>query len=83
MLALLKDRGAAGVNVEVLDDREIGGLRAHGKMMLIDDNVAVLGSLSLSPPSLDNRREVAVIVRQPEVVGRLAKFFEERKGERE
>jgi phosphatidylserine/phosphatidylglycerophosphate/cardiolipin synthase-like enzyme len=52
-------------------------------MMLIDDNVAVLGSLSLSPPSLDNRREVAVIVRQPEVVSRLSKFFDKRKGQRE
>jgi cardiolipin synthase len=79
MLALLRARRKAGVNVEVLDEREIGGLRAHGKMMLIDDNVAVLGSLSLSSSSLNNRREVAVIVRQPEVVGRLAKFFEERK----
>jgi phosphatidylserine/phosphatidylglycerophosphate/cardiolipin synthase-like enzyme len=83
MLELLKDRRTAGVNVEVLDDREIGGLRAHGKMMLVDDNVAVLGSLSLSPPSLDNRREVAVIVRQPEVVDRLSKFFDERKAQRE
>jgi phosphatidylserine/phosphatidylglycerophosphate/cardiolipin synthase-like enzyme len=82
MLALLRARRKAGVNVEVLDDREIGGLRAHGKMMLIDDNVAVLGSLSLSPPSLDNRREVAVIVRQPEVVKRLSKFFEERQAQR-
>lgn len=82
MLALLRAKRKCGVNVQVLDDREIGGLRAHGKMMLIDDTVAVLGSLSLSPPSLNNRREVAVVVRRPEVVERLVKFFEERRAMR-
>jgi len=78
MMALLRARSNAGVTVEILKDREIGGLRSHGKMLLIDDAIAVVGSISLSGPSLDDRREVAVIVRQPEAVARLTKFFDER-----
>jgi len=79
MLALLRKKEAGGVKVEILDDREIGGLRSHGKMLLLDDAIAVLGSISLSPPSLDNRREMAVVVREPDAVKRLSRFFEERR----
>jgi cardiolipin synthase len=78
MFRLLRDRRRAGVTVEILKDREIGGLRSHGKMLLIDDGIAVLGSISLSGPSLDDRREVAVVVREPEAVARLTRLFEER-----
>jgi len=37
-------------------------LKSHGKIMLIDDAVAVVGSLALAPLSLDFRREVAILV---------------------
>jgi len=37
----------------------------------------VLGSISLSLPSLDTRREMAVLVREPDVVKRLSNFFDE------
>lgn len=78
MMAILRRKEADGTDVEILDEREIGGLRSHGKMFLIDDDTAVLGSISLSVPSLDNRREMAVVVREPEAVARLTRFFEER-----
>lgn len=78
MLSLLRDRRKDGVHIEIHDDDEFGRLRSHGKMMIIDESVAVLGSLSLHRPCLDNRREVAVIVRQPEAVKRLVRFFDHR-----
>ena len=49
---------------------------SHGRMMLIDNTIAAIGSIHLSPPSLDSRREVAIIMREPEVVSELSEFFE-------
>ena len=44
-------------------------------MILIDDDLAVIGSASLSNPGLDNRREVSVIIQDPVQVAELAEFF--------
>ena len=78
VVAHLRDRQAAGVRVEVLGLGAVGGLQSHGKMLLVDDQVAAIGSISLSPPSLNLRREVAVIVHDPGNLARLKRFFEER-----
>lgn len=75
MIALLRAKRESGVTVEILGRDEIAGLRSHGKMLLVDDEVAVLGSVSLSPPSLNDRREVAVLVTEPVSVARLDEFF--------
>jgi len=75
MVSLLRSKREGGVTVEMLGREEIPGLRSHGKMLLIDDEVAVLGSISLSPPSLNDRREVAIHVTEPSVVERLSDFF--------
>lgn len=75
MVALLRAKREAGVTVEILGRGEIPGLRSHGKMLLVDDEVAVLGSISLSPPSLNERREVAILVTEPGSVARLDDFF--------
>ena len=45
-------------------------------MLVVDDAIAAIGSISLSPPSLNLRREVAVMVRDPGNVGKLSRFFE-------
>ena len=37
-------------------------LKSHGKIMLIDDETVVVGSLALAALSLDFRREVAIVV---------------------
>ena len=37
---------------------------------------AVIGSISLSPPALNIRREVAAVIRDPANVPELARFFE-------
>lgn len=76
MLELLKARQAEGVVVEILGRGELGGLLAHGKMILVDESAAIVGSIALSPPSLDARREVAILVREPIWVGRLNEFFQ-------
>ncbi len=45
--------------------------RLHGKILLADGVAAVVGSINLSPGSLDDRRELAIAVRDDAVVERL------------
>lgn len=78
IVALLRDRQSAGVSVQVLGQGGVAGLVSHGKMMLLDDATAAIGSISLSPPALNLRREVAVVVREPANVALLKEFFETR-----
>ena len=66
---------AAGVRVGLYDGTRLCGLRSHGKIMLVDDRLAVVGGLSLNPMSLDFRREVAVTVTEPSAVEEIAKLF--------
>jgi hypothetical protein len=72
---LLETKRAQGVQVEVLGRGEVGDMISHGKMFLIDDRTAVLGSISLSKKSLDSRREVSVVVRDPACVSKLSNFY--------
>jgi cardiolipin synthase len=76
ILDLLREKQNQGIAVQVLGTGPMGGLVSHGRMMLIDNTVAAVGSLHLSPQSLDSRREVAIIMRDPEVVSELIEFFE-------
>ena len=62
LMSLLQTRASQGVRVELYDGKRLCGLRSHGKIMLVDDRLAVVGGLSLNPMSLDFRREVAVTV---------------------
>jgi len=62
MLALLKARAAQGVHVDLRAASGLGALAPHGKLLLIDDRAAVVGSMSLSTLSLEFRRELAVLV---------------------
>jgi phosphatidylserine/phosphatidylglycerophosphate/cardiolipin synthase-like enzyme len=73
---LLDDRRQAGVAVEIAHSRALHPLRSHGKLLVIDDLVAVIGSLALSPASLDRRRELALVVRHPGLVAALDRFWE-------
>jgi cardiolipin synthase A/B len=76
ILDLLKAKRAAGVAVRVLGREGMGGLAPHGKMLLVDDKVGVIGGMSLSALSLDFRREVAVVVRDRECVGEMVRVFQ-------
>src|SRR5438067_6312922 len=64
--------------LRILDDvgvkvHKLKHLRLHAKMFLADGVAAIVGSINLAPGSLDERRELAIEVRDQEVVERLYK----------
>ena len=75
LVTLLNTRRAAGLSVEVFGSKRLGDLISHGKIMLIDERVAVVGSLALAAMSLDFRREVAIVVDDPQAVADVARLF--------
>jgi len=76
LTALLRARRAAGLRVELYDGKRLGDLRSHGKIMLVDDRLAIVGGLSLNALSLDFRREVAVSVDEPAALAEIARLFD-------
>lgn len=77
MHALLAARRLAGVDVRTLGSRTVGDRLSHGKLCVIDDEVAVIGSTALSAPALDLRRELSVRISRPATVRRLAAHFDD------
>lgn len=75
LVRLLNARRGDGVAVQVFGSKRLGDLKSHGKILLIDDRIAVVGSLALAPVSLDFRREVAIIVEEPDAVAEVARLF--------
>jgi len=75
IVSLLKAKKADGVSVEVLAAGQLGGLLPHGKLILVDGQTASFGSMALEALSLDFRREVAVIVKDPRCVRKLKDFY--------
>ena len=75
LVSLLNARRAAGMTVEVFSAKRLGDLKSHGKIMLIDDQTVVVGSLALAALSLDFRREVAIVVTEPPAVAEAAELF--------
>jgi cardiolipin synthase A/B len=49
-------------------------LKLHAKMLLADHARAIVGSINLAPGSFDTRRELAIEVRDDDVVERLGKI---------
>ena len=75
LVALLNARRAAGILVRLYEARRYAGLLSHGKMMLVDKRLAVVGSLALAALSLDFRREVAIVVEEPAAVAEIEELF--------
>lgn len=75
ILQLLKTKRAEGVEVTVLGREGVGQRVPHGRMLLVDEAIGVLGSLSLSALSLDFRREVAVVVHDPHCLEQMDRVF--------
>lgn len=71
LVALLRERRADGITVSVLGKQPMGAVVPHGKMMIVDEARAVLGSTALSTLSLDFRREVSVVIHEPALVKQL------------
>jgi cardiolipin synthase len=77
VVALLRERRADGITVSVLGKQPMGGVLPHGKMMIIDEARAVLGSTALSTLSLDFRREVSVVIHEPALVKQLNMSYQQ------
>jgi cardiolipin synthase A/B len=56
--------------------RILKNLKLHGKIMIADDERAIVGSINLSPGSFDERRELAIETSSEHVVRRLVKTAE-------
>ena len=72
---MLNEKRAGGLAVELFSSKRLGELKSHGKIMLIDDEKVVVGSLALAALSLDFRREVAIVVDEPSAVAEAAELF--------
>lgn len=87
MVRLLADRAAAGVDVRIIgrltrraagvQARKLPNLRLHTRTLVRDGKLGFIGSQSLREIELDARREVGLIFRDAEIVGRLRQTFEE------
>jgi cardiolipin synthase A/B len=83
ILAVLRERELAGVEIRIFGKgamrriKSFGkhGLRSHGKMMILDGKCAILGSISMSPAGLGNRRELAVVTGDAGCLMALERFF--------
>ena len=75
LVALLNTKRAAGMTVELFSSKRLGDLKSHGKIMLIDDETVVVGSLALAALSLDFRREVAIVVTDAPAVAAAIELF--------
>ena len=75
IVELLDERHRAGIAVERARRRQLRPLRRHGKLLIIDGGAAVLGSLALSARALDSRRELAVVMRDPQLLAGLDAFW--------
>jgi cardiolipin synthase A/B len=76
---LSKDKLTEGVGgLRTMDDvgikvHKLKHLKLHAKMLLIDQSRVIVGSINLAPGSFDSRRELAIDVRDEEVVDRMTK----------
>jgi len=75
LVALLNAKRAAGMTIEVFAAKRLADLKSHGKIMLIDDRTAVIGSMALAAMSLDFRREVAIVVTDEPAVATASELF--------
>jgi cardiolipin synthase len=75
MCRLLAECRRAGVRVTCHDGVRLGTLVAHGKLAMIDDRIAVVGSLSLSPMHLAFRRELALTTTDRRAIASLKRFL--------
>jgi cardiolipin synthase A/B len=62
MRRLLAARRRQGLEVRLMTDKQLHGLKAHGKILVIDNRLAMVGSIALRTLSLESRREVALVV---------------------
>jgi phosphatidylserine/phosphatidylglycerophosphate/cardiolipin synthase-like enzyme len=55
--------------------RKQKNLRVHAKLLIVDDERALVGSMNIDRSAFDLRRELGIIIDDPAVVGRLEEVF--------
>jgi cardiolipin synthase A/B len=74
---LKKDKLIEGVGgLRIMDDvgikvHRLKGLKMHAKLLFADGARAIVGSINLAPGSFDSRRELAIEVRDGDILDRL------------
>lgn len=74
---LVREKLVEGVGgLRILNDvgikvHKLKHLKLHGKILFADGVAAIVGSINFAPGSLDSRRELAIEVRDDDVVNRL------------
>ena len=86
MIRLLQNRAQAGVEIKVIGQiakqgaelmvQKLRGMRLHARVIIRDGHQAFVGSQSMRKVELDGRREVGIIVRDPQVVESLMTTFD-------
>jgi phosphatidylserine/phosphatidylglycerophosphate/cardiolipin synthase-like enzyme len=76
VLELLDSKRKNGVIVTILGRGVMDSMVSHGRMLIIDDKVGAIGSVALSRPSLDSRRECAIVIDDPNLLKDLGRYFE-------
>ncbi len=51
-------------------------IKLHAKLLLADDNLAIVGSINLAPGSFDTRRELAIQVSDDHITSRIVKALQ-------
>jgi cardiolipin synthase len=77
LVGLLRERRTEGITVSVIGRHPMGPIEPHGKMMIVDEERAVLGSTALSTLSLDFRREVSIVIHDPALVKQLNNAYQQ------
>jgi phosphatidylserine/phosphatidylglycerophosphate/cardiolipin synthase-like enzyme len=70
-LNVLKTLRDAGVEIRLMAEPYV-----HAKAIIVDGRTAFVGSQNLTETSLDENREVGIVVDEPEILQRLAAVFE-------
>jgi phosphatidylserine/phosphatidylglycerophosphate/cardiolipin synthase-like enzyme len=76
MMLLLERRKADGIRVDIRGRTGLGPLMAHGKLLMIDEAAAAIGSISLSSLALEFRRELAIVIRDRASLDALNRFWD-------
>ena len=76
ILDLLESKRRSGVKVRILGRGDLAGMACHGRMITTDNRRAIIGSVALSKSSLDSRREVAVVIDEPDCLQKLSRLFD-------
>ena len=87
MIKLLEARAKAGVDIRIigrltrrsapLKAHKLRPMRLHTRTIIRDGHQAFIGSQSLREVELGSRREVGVIFRDPKIISRISKLFED------